>query len=75
MVVHNKARPELMADTGKRPSDTDAASKRSERFFFENPIERLKADLQGFVDAGVNRSPAVQWGVHLFEKYYERGKA
>jgi hypothetical protein len=74
LVVHNKATPALMADIGDKHSDTEIASERAERFFAENPVDRLKADLQDFVDTGIYESPDIQWGRHLLEKYYERGE-
>ena len=71
LVVHNKATPTLMADIGNKPSDAKVAGERADRFFAENPVERLQLDLQDFVDAGIYDSSAVEWGRHLFAKYYE----
>jgi hypothetical protein len=75
LVVHNKATPALMADPGIKSSDSEVAEERADRFFAENPTDRIKFDIQEFFDQGVEASPDVQWGRHLFEKYYERREA
>lgn len=75
LVVHNKASPALMSDMGTKPSDVEAASERAERFFAENPIERLRSDLTAFVDTGIAEDESFQWGQHLFERFYDRGEA
>lgn len=75
LVVHNKAAPALMADVGNKSSDSEVAKERADRFFAENPIDRIRSDIQEFVDEGIESSTDVKWGRHLFEKYYERGEA
>jgi hypothetical protein len=75
LVVHNKASPALMSEMGTKPSDIETASERAERFFAENPIERLRADLTAFVDTGIAEDEAFQWGQHLFERFYDLGEA
>jgi hypothetical protein len=70
LVVHNKATPSLMTDSGIKGSDVEVASERAARFFAENPVERLQKDLQKFIDDGIETNSAVRWARHLFEKYY-----
>ena len=75
LVVHNKATPSLMAKEGDKASDSEVASERASRFFVENPVERLQADLQAFVDEGIRENASVQWSHHLISKYYEKSGA
>lgn len=70
VVVHNKAMPALMADIGNKKSDSQLADERSARFFSENPIERLQADLNDFFDMSVSHDSAVRWSTQLFDKYF-----
>ena len=71
LVVHNKATPSLMTDAGIKGSDSEIASERAERFFSENPLERLRLDLETFIDEGIAANEAVRWSRHLFAKFYE----
>ncbi|WP_349741504.1 hypothetical protein [Roseateles cavernae] len=71
VVVHNKATPALMADSGRKDSDSEIANQKSAAFFAENPIERLQADLKDFVDASISEDPAMQWSAYLFDKYFK----
>ncbi|MFO6419116.1 hypothetical protein ACLBKS_02810 [Hylemonella sp. W303a] len=71
VVVHNKATPALMADTGVQNSDREIADARAKNFFFENSIDRLKDDLKDFFEISLNRDPSVQWSARLFEKYFK----
>lgn len=75
LVVHNKAAPALMSDAGNRQSDWEAARDRADKFFAENPIERLAQDITSFVDSGLAEDASIQWGQHLFERFYDRGEA
>lgn len=71
VVVHNKATPALSFDSGDKASDSELAEVRSARFFSENPIERLQADLNEFIDGGCSEDSSMQWSAHLFEKYFK----
>lgn len=71
IVVHNKATPALMADTGNQDSDRDTADARASQFFFENPIDRLQNDLKDFFELSIRRDPSVQWSAVLFKKYFK----
>lgn len=71
IVVHNKATPALMADTGNQDSDQEIADARARQFFLENPIDRLHNDLKDFFDLSLGRDPSVQWSTALFKKYFE----
>jgi hypothetical protein len=75
MVVHNKATPSLAASTGDKPSDLEVATARANRFFAENPVDRLHRDIQDFFDRCMSENPAVQWSKHLFDKYHARDEA
>jgi hypothetical protein len=71
LVVHNKAAPNEITDDGIKDSDSEIAGDRAKRFFSENPIPRLQADIEKFFDEGVETSEAIQWSRHLFTKYHE----
>ncbi len=75
LVVHNKATPILIADTGDKTSDAEIASERADRFFAENPPERIQRDLREFLDEGAYESSAVQLSRQLFAKFYENSEA
>lgn len=72
VVVHNKAAPALMSDVANRGSDGQLANERSLRFFSENPIDRLQADLKEFFEGSLHEDTAMQWSYHLFDKYFQR---
>lgn len=74
LVVHNKASPALMADVGDKPSDAEVAAERAAKFFQENPVERLRADIEEFSEAGLSENESVQWGRYLFERFFVRGE-
>jgi hypothetical protein len=71
LIVHNKAAPALMSDIANKPGDGELENERSLRFFSENPIDRLRADLEGFFEAGLHEDTAMQWSYHLFDKYFK----
>lgn len=75
VIVHNKATPALMAEIGNKESDIELANERSAKFFSENPIEQLQADLKDFVELSVSQDSAMQWSAQLFEKYFEISEA
>ncbi len=75
LVVHNKATPKLMTDVGIKPSDGEVAGERADRFFVENPIDRIRTDIQKFVDEGISESTDLQGAHRLLVKYYEHGEA
>ena len=74
LVVHNKASPALMSDLGNKRSDSEAARERAEKFFTENPLERLETDPATCVDRGIAKDASFQWCQHLFERFYDRGE-
>ncbi len=70
MIVHNKVMPALMSDVENRASDGELLNERSQKFFLENPVEYLQADLRDFTQKSVSENTAMQLSHSLFEKHF-----
>lgn len=67
-IVHNKASPKQFSDSHEKESDYDNADNRADKFFIDNPVDRIEHDLRNFISEGINENPDYQLAVELLSK-------